>query len=363
MEVLMRFRSQVAHFALGAATLAMLAGCSGAGGGSVTPASPGSAVDAVAVAQGVSRACGTTHLMQAGHFWDPTVRLHPSRAVRAFVSPAFTAKTTNVLAVADEANGVVDIFNASGTQLAELTGFESPDGIASDIRGDLFVADSNNQRIVAYAAGLHGSPLYLDEPGLHPSGVDSFENGKIVAAANFGSGCMAGSVSFFIDGVLTKTISSPALASAYFCAFDAVGNLYVDGRNSDDVPVIGEIARGVHGTTFTPLTTTNTFDSAVSIQVTTSGKIAVLDQVGAIYTYNPPVSGSLGAPISTTILTSTNSVGFALTKNLRSVYASDYRHGAIDESAFPAGGSLLSSIAMAGSPIGVAVIPTEFPKR
>ena len=58
------------------------------------------------------------------------------------------------------------------------------------------------------------------------------------------------------------------------------------------------------GTTFTTLTTANSISFPGGVEVTTKGKIAIDDQLGAaVFTYNPPKNGSLGTPIKTTALT------------------------------------------------------------
>jgi hypothetical protein len=116
-----------------AATI-MLAGCSG-GGGIASPAI-GSAVQ----------------LAGAGVIREP---------VRGFVNSAALARQATTIAVADAKNNVVNIYDPAGNALAQLTGFAGPAGLASDIKGDLYVADLENQRVKIYAAGFQTPPTIL----------------------------------------------------------------------------------------------------------------------------------------------------------------------------------------------------------
>jgi hypothetical protein len=241
--------------------------------------------------------------------------------------------------------------------------------MASDIKGDLFVADELNSRVQVYAAGFASPPTTLSDPGQYPTDVDSFANGAYVAVANqITTGGGPGSVSIFKGTTLLRTITSSNLQYAFSCAFDGKGNLYVDGYSPNSNVFIGEIPHATSGgTTFVQLTTTNAIGDPTGIQVTTAGgQIAIEDSRNqAIYTYNPPSGGSLGAPTQTTPLGgSGNEKSFAFTKNMADLYTTNFFGGNVFEYTYPTGGTPVSTIAVGGdtnTSFGTAVIPTQYP--
>jgi hypothetical protein len=265
------------------------------------------------------------------------------------------------IAISAGSANVVDLFTAAGTQVGQLTGFDGAAGMASDVKGDLYVADTNNSRVQVYAAGFASPPVTLAVPGQNPYDVDSFANGSYVAVAN-----VTGSVSVFKGTRLLRTITSANLGAAYFCAFDGKGNLYLDGvgTNSGGNILIGEIPNATSGgSAFQQLTTTNAIDFAAGIQVTNAGQIAIEDVNNrAIYTYNPPTGGSLGTPTQITPLGGSDGpLTFAFTKNMSKLYTADNYASGVFEYAYPTGGTAVSTFSFSGNPIGTAVIPTQHP--
>jgi hypothetical protein len=87
-------------------------------------------------------------------------------AVHPFINFAALAKNKGpTIAISDAENNVVDLFAAAGTQIGQLTGFNGPAGMASDIKGDLYVADRLNARVQIYAAGFCEPTDDLDGSG------------------------------------------------------------------------------------------------------------------------------------------------------------------------------------------------------
>ncbi len=152
----------------------------------------------------------------------------------------------------------------------------------------------------------------------------------------------------------------------YFCGFDGKGNFFVSGEDSSFAPTFGEVPNAIKGkTTYTTLTTGNSIQFPGGVEVTTKGKIAIDDQLGAaIYTYNPPKNGSFGSPINTTGLTgSGDAVTFAFTSNNKDLWTGDAVNAESLEFAYPAGGSAVKTISVGGEPIGVAIVPAEKPGK
>jgi hypothetical protein len=352
--------SKISYFAMGSATLALLAGCSGSG---TTAPPPGATVTQQSSSRFMSR---------AGSRLPPCSFGRPNRRAKAnmwrpFVAPPGTIRnsTGDTIAISDGENNVVDIFNAQGQQTAQLTGFSDPFGLASDIKGDLYVADAGNNRIQVYAKGFMLPPTTISVPDAQPIGVDSFNNGAYVAVTGE-LGCGVSNIMIFKGSTLVTEIV-PANVEPYLCAFDATGNLYVDAYGPNGgAAAVGEVANATSGgNTYTPLTTSNAFESPGGVQVTTNGQITIGDANGsAIYTYNPPSNGSLGAPVRTTLLPTSGVVlAYAFTKNMRDLYTADAGLDVSNEYAYPAGGTPVSTIPFSGgTPYGVAIIPTQYPR-
>jgi hypothetical protein len=356
-ERLMSIPSRLTSALSAIAASAVLAGCSGAG-------MPGSRQLS---SQGTTQAAGRVNNRRSA--LAPS-RLQPTRRaatpVTAFVSPAIKNAGLERF-FSDYVNNAVYILGARGTRLATLTGFANPSGLATDASRNLYVANEGAANILAYAPPYTGAPTTLNDPGQFPVDVAVDGHGN-VAACNIGSPSFgSGSVTLYAAGSTnpTNTISSAALREVYFCAFDANGNLYLDGLDPTySFFVAGEIVGGISGTSIATLTTSNTISYPGGVQVTTSGQIAFMDQGPgpAIYTYNPPISGSLGSPVATTPLAGANDpVTFAFDKGMRHVFTADAGLVSAIDYAYPAGGSPLRThkLPRSGLPIGVATIPTE----
>jgi len=272
--------------------------------------------------------------------------------------------------VSDAVDNVVNIYNSSGKQLAQLTGFSEPQGLATDVKNNLYVADTNNSQILVYAPPYTKKPKKLADPGYYPAGVSVLTLGgaTYVAVSNICSApdCTRGGFKIFKNGVGQKAFKSSAIYRVYFLAFDATGNVYADGQDSDGNLVVGELANATRGgKTFKALKTGNAIDFPGGVQVTTTGKIAIGDQDGAaIYTYNTPKHGSLGNPIKTTGLTgSGDAVTFAFTSTNKDLWIADAFNEALLEFKYPKGGSALHSISVGGETIGVALVPAQVPGK
>jgi hypothetical protein len=286
-------------------------------------------------------------------------------AVHPFVHVAAVEAATKKIFVSDAVNNVVNIYNASGKQIAQLTGFSEPQGLATDAKGNLYVADTVNSRIQVYAPPYTKTPKTLSDPGQYPAGVSAFNNGQFVAVSNIISTSSGpGSVTIYKNGKAGPTISNSSFARVYFLAFDKTGNLYVDGSNSSGGVEVGEIANATKGgKKLVTLTYKNTIEFPGGVEVTTGGKIAIDDQLSFdVYSYNPPKKGSLGSPVATTPLTgSGDPVTFAFTQTNKDLWTADASLADANEFAYPKGGSSIKSIAVGGQPIGVAVVPAEIP--
>jgi hypothetical protein len=288
-----------------------------------------------------------------------------------FVDVKGIEEATTKIFVSDAVNNVVNIYNPAGKQLAQLTGFSEPQGLATDSKGNLYVADTANSRIQVYAPPYTKTPKSYADAGQYPAGVSVIIVGKVtyVGVTNIISTSGGpGSVTIYKNGKAGAAISSTNFGRVYFDSFDASGNLYIDGENGSTGAVeVGEIVGATgKGKTIKTLTTKNSIEFPGGVEVTTKGLIGIDDQEGfAVYTYKPPVKGSLGSPVKTTPLTgSGDPVTYAFTSTNADLWTADAADAASFEFAYPKGGSALKTISVSGGePIGVAIVPAEVPGK
>jgi hypothetical protein len=348
----MRNPSAIRRLSSAAATLAILAGCSGGAGNSF----------AGIPQQSVSQSQATL----------PTSSQAKSGNVTEFIS--------------DWDNDVVYIIR--GGKLSSTLHVDGPEGLAVDASHNLYVVQVAYSQVLIYAPPYNGSPKILSNAGVRPVGVAVDRNGNVAVTSVPFSGS-AGGVVFYAKGATNPTNAIPAngkFSGDFYCAFDKHGNLYLDSENGSGPFEAGEVAGGISGTKVTPLTTNNLVTFPAGMQVTESGKIAILDESdgsgsATIYAYNPPKHGSFGNPVSTTRLSASNDalafafVGrrnqFVLTadtlfdqlKPKRGNPNHQDQIGQTQEFAYPSGGGVMESVRLEynATLVGVAVDPAASP--
>jgi hypothetical protein len=315
---------------------------------------------ATAIANDGSAAQNSTSVARPGTVSHGPIALHP------FIDVAAIQNSKIEIFVSDGANNVVNIYNTAGKLLGQIDDLSEPQGIATDGKANLYIADTADSAIKIYAPPYKKAPKVLGDPGQYPVSVAVTYDGEFVAVGNLISTSGGpGNILIFKKGKTKYKISSSTLARVYFCAFDADGNLYVDGENASGQVVVGEIANATKGgRKLTTLKYTGvTIGFPGGIEVTTHDKIAILDQESAtIYTFNQPVNGSLGSPIETTVLTgASDPVTFAFTASNKDLWGASAATTGVAEFAYPAGGNPVKEFMEGGEPIGVALVPAEQP--
>jgi sugar lactone lactonase YvrE len=314
-------------------------------------------------------------------------------------SPAFTGTPPSSFQGRNKASGAAEfisdwnnhaiyIIDRQGTVTSSLH-VDGPEGVAVDARHNLYVVNAAGPNVLVYDPPYNGVAKTLSDAGNVPVGVAVDRNGN-VAVTSVGSPSIGpGGIVFYSKGATSPTNTIAAngtFAGDFYCAFDANGNLYLDSENGSGPFEAGEVVGGITGTSVTPLTTANLVRFPGGMQVTKSGRIAILDQGSAsgpatIYAYNPPSGGSLGNPVATTTLSaSNNAVAFAFEgRNDGSVLTADTylaapkskfvkpdqedQIGQTQLFKYPAGGNATESVRLPYNAIlaGVAANPPERP--
>ncbi len=149
-------------------------------------------------------------------------------AERKLVPPP--APSHRVYAYVCLSTGACGAYEASGKPVRTISqGLSSPQGIATDSHGRLYVASAGNASVVVFAAGGTKTVATLQDAGYAPASVAVSESTQTIAVANGPSTSGYASVSVYQHGatsptrVLTDTNGLDALA----VAFDAGGTCYL----------------------------------------------------------------------------------------------------------------------------------------
>jgi hypothetical protein len=363
----MRIPSHFGFVLSGAATLALFAGCSGGGSQIPTTNAPVSQLSQTSRTAGSNSASMLMSVVSKTHQKD-------------FVDvAAVNALHGNQTIVSDLGTNTVSVYGADGRRHAALsTGLNQPHGLATDAAETLYVANTQDHNVVVYFKPYRSIGLTLDDSDEYPTGV-AVSNTGVVGVTNLQSTAgTGGAVRIYAKGSTSAcaTITDPNWSGMYFGAFDASGNLFLDGFDRNGNTLIGEISGGCGATSIATLSTGVIIYLVGGIQVY-NGNILIEDQQGpggflgtptpTIYAFAPPVSGSLGQPFATTTLTAGGNwlpVTFAIMKNGEHVWIahSGIAAGRVEYS-YPRG-LLVKSFddSRYVTPIGIAVNPAPIPQ-
>jgi hypothetical protein len=174
--------------------------------------------------------------------WIANARTVPCRPNKA-KSWMKAAKGTELLYVSDIVAEDVDVFSyPDGKQVGTLTGFNEPNGLCADKKGDVFVSDTFNDRVVEYAHGGTQPIATLSTGKGTPLGCAIDPKTGDLATSNYAR-LQNGSISIFKKARGTPTTYT-GLFVTFFCTYDGSGNLFIDGFAGAGVPELGEVAVG-----------------------------------------------------------------------------------------------------------------------
>lgn len=301
----MRIVYHISYALCGIAASAVLASCSSAG----SPIGP----------PPFERPSGNLQIQHAATARSP----HPE-AAKTYMRRDAVGEP--LIFVSAETDNVVDIYLQKGSnpKVGQIAGPYFPSGVATDAHGNLYVTSSPSlygpfeppSQILKYAPPYTKRPTVLLDTGYYPGDLAVSPQGVVAVGNPCNSYCSfnygSGSVRFYAKDATQPcaTITDPGYTVSSV-GFDHNGNLYVRGYQSFSIRTASfwEITGGCSATTLTPLTTTNKIEAPETngIKVDAAGRIAVMTTAGPYYdnidTYNPPVNGSLGSPVSVTPVT------------------------------------------------------------
>ncbi|HEX8816850.1 MAG TPA: hypothetical protein VF753_15235 [Terriglobales bacterium] len=298
----------------------------------------------------------------------PGVVAGPKIPVHQFISRRGMQQAGASIFTSDYEDNAVWWYDTKGDLLGTITNnLLNPQGLVTDAKNNLYVADTGNSNLLIYAKPYTKTPKTLDASGWYPVGISQFNNGEWVAAANiFATNGDAGSVLIYRYNKLVRTITNSSFFEYYFCAFDSKGNLFVDGRDDNGNTILGVVLSATAGgSTLKVISTGNTIEFPGGIAVNASGQVAIDDQdASTVYTYNGLAHGSLGNPIKTTPLSGVgDGVNFAFMGGGKTLWVADAVNLNLTQYNYPKGGSSINTITPSGAGllIGVAVTPALAP--
>jgi hypothetical protein len=279
----------------------------------------------------------------------------------------------SLVAVSDFGASFIDVFDDTNDSLVATlsgNGLSAPEGMDTDRLGNLYVCNAGNRDILIYAAGFTTAPTSIATNDGQCANVAQRNNGAFLGVTMIVGNNGTGGVSFFRNGVEPANgfATDPSILEAFNGDFDHNGNYYFDGFTQSGTVFVAVIAHATTGgRAIQFLTTGNTIGFPGDVKVTNGGLISIGDQgtsPNQVYTYNPPVSGALGNPVNTTVLTgSGDAVTFTYKVHNHHLYTADAVNLNSGEWAYPAGGNAENTLSISGAsiPIGSAIIPVQIP--
>jgi hypothetical protein len=327
-------------YALGAtAAVAVLAACTGGGGGSqLAPTGPSMGSSAI------------TH--PAGHGAKSTMIAAKSNArgqIKLF-KPWMekNAAKNRLLYVSDFSANIVQVYNypSQGTQnppAGTLTGFSNPQGMCTDKNNNVYVDNTGGQNVLVYPYGATSPSMTLGDSGEFPVGCSVDPNTGNVAVSNiFSPTTGQGAVTIYPAGSTSGTtyIEPGGLLECFFIGYMPNGDLYVDGFNSFG---FGMAYLPANSTTWQAVSFTGTISFPGAVQ-TDNTNLTVEDQSGSGGTtiYQCSTSGAtVGCNLGSTVLGGTTDVVQAFIKRgIKGVTGADNGSKVESTWAYPAGGSM-----------------------
>ncbi|HYL27600.1 MAG TPA: hypothetical protein VEW74_07175 [Candidatus Nitrosotalea sp.] len=273
-----------------------------------------------------------------------------------WVSPDKKKKAA-LLYISDYGSNVVDFYNYTpgkiGSQAGSISsGISGPQGLCSDKKGDVYVANTNNGQVLEYGHGSTTVKNTLTTSGEYPAGCSVSKKGDLaVTGICSNPSCGQGALLVFTKAKGTpKSYTCSNLYRYYFAAYDTKGNLYVDGESSGGSFGLCELPKGSSTLGNISVSSPPSFPGGVQWD----GKyVSIVDQNGAkadqysVSGGSATLAGSVSLNGASDIVSDTINKGYLI--------GPDAGNLAVEIWAYPAGGSIVDSQTGFGQPIGSTV--------
>lgn len=292
-------------------------------------------------------------------------RALPPSVVQSNDAVSARAAKGPLLYATDAGNNIVYIISLpSGKLVGKLTGFDQPQGDCADSKGDVFVTDTQAERIVAYHHAAKEAYEVLNDPGFLPVGCAADPLTGDLAVAN----CCSETVAQPTVAIYKHAEGKPAdytvtdFDQLGFCSYDGHGNLFVDGINGNE-SAVAELLAGEHK--FRNITLDQGLGGEnISGLFWDGNYLAVGSQSsGAIYRF--VIGGAKGTKIGTTTLNGGKWPGgfwIQTVNGVRAVYAPFWSASSsgVGVYPYPKGGRRTKTLYAALQPFAVTVsVPTQ----
>jgi hypothetical protein len=343
---------QLAKYALGVtAAAALLAGCSS---GESTQLAP-----TVGAQNGAFKApLRDAKFAQLTTVVSPKAQVQVRRVTGTHAIKPNCCANAKTLFVSDSGTNEVQMFDfPSNTYIGQLAappeGFSEPQGMCSDNKGNVYLANTGVQSIDEFA---HDGTYVrtLSDTGQYPVGCAFDKSTGNLAVSNIiSTSDGAGSISVYTNATGTPTnYAGGGFQRIYFLAYmGKTGVLYFDGENTSYAVAYGSLSNG----SITPINITGgtiEFPGSVNYSAKTKS-MNIGDQEGAVLYQISPT----GAITGSTPLTGASDIVQGTIKG-SSFIGPDAGNADVEIFAYPAGGSPQSTISgYFSEPIGSAVSP------
>lgn len=274
------------------------------------------------------------------------------------------AKKRNLLYVSsyyDTAEYVYVYTYPGGTLEGTLTGFLGPQGECVDKAGDVFITNYFKADIIEYAHG-GSSPIATlqDQPYSNPDDCSLDPTTGNLAVSNAFGSSDRGNVAIYKNASGSPQIlADPNLFELFACAYDNMGNLFIDGYDNSLKFALAELSKG--SSTFVGIAVPKKIRVYSAIQW--DGKYVALGNVDKNRVYQLQISGAKAKIVGSTPLTDGNHVDFFSVVKLGSgktkLVGPDYGGANVKIWEYPAGGVSIKTIGGVYAPVGTAVSPAE----
>jgi len=173
------------------------------------------------------------------------VHVHPDRR-KSWFSSELARKASPELFVSDSGTADVYIYKLPKLKLvATITGFSQPQGLCSDAKGNVWIADTNSRTI--YELSHHGrlENELTDKTGFPVACAWDPSTGNLAVMNIFGTSSNSGAVLVYPPNSLTPSSYTNADQYYYnFGGYDKSGNLFFDGRDAGGNFMLSELRKG-----------------------------------------------------------------------------------------------------------------------